>query len=50
MLIGFPDSSPSNATAPDTIPVDGNAHGFNVAWIARHLTCPPGGGRVPLLR
>jgi hypothetical protein len=40
VYIGFPDSSPPNKG--DQIPVRGDAHGFNVAWITRYLTCPAG--------
>lgn len=38
VVIGFPDSSPAN-TGAALIPLDGNAHGFNMAWISRFLTC-----------
>ncbi|MBK8258257.1 MAG: S8 family serine peptidase [Polyangiaceae bacterium] len=45
VFVGFPDSSPSNASALASspsgplIPVGGNAHGYNLAWLSRLLTC-----------
>ncbi len=54
-FIGFPDSAPSNArssspaaasaaaAAFSLIPLSGNPHGFNLAWMTRWLTCRDGG-------
>lgn len=59
VVIGFPDTSrepragePADfiplGSGPSATPFQGNAHGFNLAWMGRHLTCPEG-SRGPCL-
>lgn len=43
VFVGFPDTSPSNASGAPLIPSGAVAHGFNMAWISRDLTCKEGG-------
>lgn len=46
VFIGVPDSSPAPVSpdGPDVIPLGNNAHGYNVAWTAKLLSCTDDSG------